>query len=104
MRRGTLPAAPLREPVLVDILGDDAPERTRTLARLLELDPALRASIHTLTPAQEPEATVLDELRQALAFLETQPVDDARTTPRRLPGPVLASPRSVDHRRSRRGG
>ncbi len=83
MRRGTLPAAPLREPVLVDILGNDAPERTRTLARLLELDPALRASIHTLTPAQEPEATVLDELRQALAFLETQP---ATTLERHLAG------------------
>lgn len=70
-RRGTLPAALLREPVLVDVHGNGAPEHTRTLGRVLEADAALRASIHSLTAAQEPEAAVLDELRQGLAFLET---------------------------------
>ncbi len=74
-RRGSLPAAPLREPVLVDILGSDRPVRTRTLLRILDLDPNLRASLHTLTAAQEPEAAALDELRASLAHLETLPVD-----------------------------
>src|SRR5262249_56524646 len=73
-RRGTLPATPYREPVLVDIIGNGTAEHTRTLARVLELDPALRASIHTLTAAQEPEAGALDELRPRLAFLEAAPV------------------------------
>ena len=73
IRRGLLPAGPLKEPVLVDILGNGAPEHTRTLGRLLELDPALRTSIHTRTAAQDPEAAVLDELRQALTWLETEP-------------------------------
>ena len=41
----------------------------------MDLDPALRASIHTLTAAQEPEAAALEELRASLARLETLPVD-----------------------------
>src|SRR5262245_7996365 len=75
MRRGTLPTTPPhREPVLVDIVGNGTAEHTRTLGRVLEVDPALRASIHAVTAAQEPEAAALDELRQGLAYLETAPM------------------------------
>ncbi len=75
IRRGSLGAQPFREPALVDIIGPLKPARTRTLLRILELDPALRESLHTLTTAQEPEAAELEELRASLAYLEKQPAD-----------------------------
>ena len=76
VRRGTLSTAAIREPALVDIIGDLRPRPVRTLLRVLDVDPALRASIHTLTAAQEPEAIQLDELRASLAYLETRPVEE----------------------------
>ena len=75
VRRGSLADRPILEPVLVDIIGTTKPSRTRTLLRILELDPALRASLHTLSAADEPEAAALDELRASLAGLETLAVD-----------------------------
>ncbi len=74
-RRGRLSAQPFLEPALVDIAGSVRPARTRTLLRILELDPELRASLHTLTAADEPEAVQLDEMRAALSHLETLPID-----------------------------
>ena len=52
--------------MLVDIVGESHAGADRTLLRVLDRDPALRASIHTR--AREPEAAALDELLQ---FLET---------------------------------
>jgi hypothetical protein len=75
VRRGLLPDAPYREPVLVDVVGPAQPAATRTLPRVLDLDPTLRARVHTLTAAQEPEAAALEQLRQSLAHLEGLPVD-----------------------------
>ena len=75
VRRGSLSDQFIREPALVDILGTTRPARTRTLLRVLDLDPDLRANLHTLTAAQEPEAVELEELRASLEHLETQPVD-----------------------------
>lgn len=82
VRRGELPKQPYREPTLVDILGKQTPQRTRTLPRVL-LDPVrtppterpLRATIHLLGAADEPEAAVLEELRASLAHLETLPIE-----------------------------
>ena len=44
VRRGTLSTAAFREPALVDIIGDLRPRPVRTLLRVLDVDPALRAS------------------------------------------------------------
>jgi hypothetical protein len=74
-RRGRLSAQPFIEPSLVDIGGGIRPARTRTLLRILELDPGLRASLHTLTASDEPEAAQLDEMRAALAHLGALPVE-----------------------------
>ena len=76
VRRGQLPDAPFHEPALVDIAGTVKPIRARTLLRVLDVDPSLRASIHTLTAAQEPEATALDELRASLLHLEALPLEE----------------------------
>ncbi|HEV7808677.1 MAG TPA: hypothetical protein VGO80_22930 [Solirubrobacteraceae bacterium] len=73
VRRGELPDVPYREPLLVNIAGGEIPEPTQTLANVL--GPDLRASIHTTTAVQEPEAAVLDELRQGLAHLQTMSPD-----------------------------
>jgi hypothetical protein len=75
VRRRALPDTPFREPALVDVAGGPEPDPTLTLLRVLALDPALRASIHTLTAAQAPEAAVLEELRDGLEHLETLPAD-----------------------------
>ncbi len=75
VRRGLMSAQPFLEPALVDIAGGSRPAHTRTLLRILELDPELRPSLHTLTAADEPEAAALDDMRAALAHLETLPVD-----------------------------
>ena len=74
-RRGLVPDAPYREPVLVDIAGPFQPTATLTLSRALDRDAALRAQIHAVKAAQEPEAAVLDQLRASLKHLEGLPVD-----------------------------
>jgi hypothetical protein len=74
-RRGLVPDAPYREPVLIDIAGSFQPTSTLTLSRALDRDPALRAQIHAVKAAQEPEAALLDQLRASLKHLEGLAVD-----------------------------
>ena len=76
MRQGKVPRRPFQEPAVVDIAGKTNPIQVRTLLRVLDIDPALRASIHTLTARDEPEAAVLDELRASLKHLETLPIEE----------------------------
>ena len=114
VRRGRLPDVPYREPVLVDITGPVQATPTLTLPRALDLDPALRAQIHTLNSAQEPEAAVLEQLRESLEHLEGVP---AEVLERHLAGcldlfshrldawiTALATRRLIDLRRRRARG
>ena len=66
-QRRLAPGETYREPALVDVLGPEQPVRIETLMRVLDRDPALRATIHS--------APELEELRTALQFLETVPQD-----------------------------
>lgn len=78
---GSLPDEPFPEPILVDVVFDGTPRPTPTLLRLLDQaapglgDTPLSRIIHTLGAAQHPEAADLDEMRAALAYLASRPVE-----------------------------
>ena len=74
-RRGVVADEQYHEPTLVDIHGPETATPILTLPRVLDLDSQLRAQLHTIGAAQEPEAAALDELRAGLTHLVGLPVD-----------------------------